>query len=118
MADIEAYDKQHPIGGQDLEDFKAARRATQAQAQKVSSPYTLSYAQQVKICLWRGFRRLAADPSITLTQIIGNTIFALILSSIFYNMAPTDQGGSFYQRSALLFFAVRSACLRAARTHR
>lgn len=71
---------------------------------RVKSPYTLSYLQQVQICLWRGFRRLASDPSLTLTQLIGNTIFALILASIFYNLQPNTE--SFYQRGALLFFAV------------
>lgn len=33
MADIDEYDKKHPIGGQDLEAFKASRKATQAKSQ-------------------------------------------------------------------------------------
>lgn len=121
MNDIETFDKEHPVGGDDLEAFKISRRAQQAKSQRVTSPYTLSYRQQVEvslgparnpnrsqylvqICLWRGFRRLAADPSLMLTQIIGNSIFALILSSIFYNLQPNTD--SFYRRGALLFFAV------------
>lgn len=36
MKDIDEFDKQHPIGGQDLEDFKTSRRATQAKSQSVS----------------------------------------------------------------------------------
>jgi len=42
--------------------------------------------------------------SLTLTQLIGNTIMALIIGSVFYNL-PEDTS-SFYGRGALLFFAV------------
>ncbi len=70
----------------------------------MKSPYTLSYFGQVKLCLWRGFRRLAGDPSLTFTQLFGNFAMALVLGSVFYNMPQTT--GSFFQRGAVLFFAV------------
>lgn len=60
--------------------------------------------QQVALCLRRGFWRLKADPSLTVTQILGNSIMGLIISSVFYNLQPTS--GSFFQRGALLFFAI------------
>jgi hypothetical protein len=41
---------------------------------------------QVKICLRRGFWRLKADPSLTLFQLFGNFVMALIVSSVFYNL--------------------------------
>ncbi|EXJ82897.1 ATPase [Capronia epimyces CBS 606.96] len=104
LRDIEEFDKAHPIGGPDLERFKESRRLQQAKQQRVSSPYTLSYGQQVSLCLWRGFRRLVADPSLTVTQLVGNNILALIVSSIFYNLDGTTN--SFYSRGALLFFAI------------
>ncbi|EXJ87728.1 hypothetical protein A1O1_04653 [Capronia coronata CBS 617.96] len=104
LRDIEEFDKAHPIGGPDLEKFKESRRLQQAKRQRVSSPYTLSYVQQINLCLWRGFRRLVADPSLTMTQLIGNTILALIIGSIFYNLDMTTN--SFYSRGALLFFAI------------
>lgn len=53
---------------------------------RAKSPYTLSYGGQVKLCLRRGFQRLRADPSLTLTQLFGNFIMALIVGSVFYNM--------------------------------
>lgn len=102
IAEIEAYDKEFPIGGEALEKFKESRRAQQAKNQSVKSPYTLSYGQQIKLCLRRGFWRLKADPSLTLTQIFGNSAMAFIVSSIFFNLQPTTS--SFFQRSALLFF--------------
>ncbi|KAF2866968.1 putative multidrug resistance ABC transporter [Massariosphaeria phaeospora] len=104
MQQIEVYNQKFPIGGEQLQKFKESRRAQQAKGQRVSSPYTLSYIQQINLCLWRGFRRLMADPSITLTQLIANSVMALIISSVFYNL-PADTS-SFYSRAALLFFAI------------
>lgn len=104
MDQIEAYEQKYPLGGEQLQKFKESRKAQQAKGQRVQSPYTLSYMQQVNLCLWRGFRRLMADPSITVTQLVANSIMALIISSVFYNL-PSDTS-SFYSRAALLFFAI------------
>ncbi|KAF2853329.1 hypothetical protein T440DRAFT_445323 [Plenodomus tracheiphilus IPT5] len=104
LQQIEAYEQKYPIGGEAAQLFKESRKLQKARGQREKSPFTLSYTQQVKLCLWRGFVRLKADPSITLTQLIANSIMALIISSVFYNLAPTTQ--SFYSRSALLFFAI------------
>ena len=101
---LDKYDREFPIGGEHLEKFKQSRKAQQATHQRVSSPYTLSYVQQVQLCLWRGFQRLRGDPSITITQLFGNSITALIIGSVFYNLRPDTN--SFFQRGALLFFAI------------
>lgn len=60
--------------------------------------------QQVNLCVVRGFQRLRRDASLTLTQLFGNMIMALIIGSVFYNLR--DDTSSFYSRGALLFFAV------------
>jgi len=62
------YDRLHPIGGDGLEEFQNSRASQQAKNQRLSSPYTLSYTQQIRLCLWRGFVRLRADPSLFWTQ--------------------------------------------------
>jgi ATP-binding cassette, subfamily G (WHITE), member 2, PDR len=59
---------------------------------------------QVKLCVRRGFQRLRGDLSLLLTGMIGNTIMALIIGSVFYNLQ--DNTASLYSRGALLFFAV------------
>lgn len=59
---------------------------------------------QVKLCLERGFQRLQGDMSIMLSGMIGNTVMALIIGSVFYNTPSTTS--SFYPRSVLLFFAI------------
>jgi len=59
---------------------------------------------QVKLCVRRGFQRLRGDLSLLLTGMIGNTIMALIIGSVFYNLQ--NNTASLYSRGALLFFAV------------
>ena len=104
MKEIEEYEQEFPIGGESVQKFIDSRRAMQAKNQRVKSPYTMSVMQQVNLCMVRGFQRLKGDASLTLTQLIGNTIMALIIGSVFYQLEPTTD--SFYSRGALLFFAV------------
>ena len=104
LQDIKDFNEAYPLGGESKAVFEASRRAQKSKNQRDASPYTLSYMDQVKLCLWRGFRRLIGDPSITATQLFGNVIMALIVGSVFYNLQPTT--ASFFQRGALLFFAI------------
>ena len=83
------------------------KRCTEAwltQLRRLASPYTLSYLLQVQLCLWRGFKGIIADPSLVFTQLSSNFVLALVISSVFYNLASTTD--SFYSRGALLFFAI------------
>ena len=68
MEEIEKYDNDHPVGGEDLKRFQESMAAQKAKRQRPKSPYTLNYRQQVELCLWRGFRRLSADPSLTVSN--------------------------------------------------
>ncbi|KAI9368301.1 ABC drug exporter AbcA [Aspergillus egyptiacus] len=104
LQDIERYNAKFTMDGEFLDTFKQSRRAQQAKVQRVSSPYTLSYVQQVKLCLWRGYQRLKADPSVTTSSLIGNVITALVVASIFYDLKI--DASTFFQRGALLFFAI------------
>lgn len=104
LLDIDEYDKRFPFQGEAYQQFVDSRKAQKAKGQRLKSPYTLSYTQQVQLCLWRGFRRLVGDPELTYTQLFGNFAMALILGSVFYNLQQTSE--SFFQRGAVLFFAV------------
>lgn len=103
QTEIEEYKVAHPVGGSDAEKFRAHKRAQQSAGNRAKSPFTLDYWQQVRLCLWRGWKRLLGDPSLTIGALIGNFVMALIISSVFYNLQMTTS--SFFQRSALLFFA-------------
>jgi len=102
--EVDNYNQQYQPNGQHLQEFKESRRAQQSKHQRVTSPYTLSYVGQVKLCLRRGFWRLKGDPSLTFTQLFGNFMMALVISSVFYNLPQTTD--SFFSRSAILFFAI------------
>ncbi|CCT70367.1 probable ABC1 transport protein [Fusarium fujikuroi] len=104
QVEIEDYKVAHPINGPDAEAFRASKQAQQAKRQRAKSPYTLSYTQQIQLCLWRGWLRLKGDPGITVGSLIGNFVMALIIGSVFFNLDETSS--SFFQRGALLFFAV------------
>lgn len=104
LEEIEAFEQKHPFKGESYDKFVESRKAQQAKGTRIHSPYTLSYRQQVQLCLWRGFERLKGDPSLLFTQLFGNFAVALILGSVFYNLQPTT--ASFFQRGAILFFAI------------
>ncbi|KAJ9143354.1 ABC transporter CDR4 [Pleurostoma richardsiae] len=103
-AQIDEYKEQHLIGGPDAETFRQLKKSNQARGQRLKSPYILTYSQQVRLCIWRGFRRLRADPSMTVMMGVGNMIMALITSSLYYNLGSNT--GSFYGRAVVLFMAI------------
>ncbi|KAF4467487.1 ABC transporter CDR4 [Fusarium albosuccineum] len=104
QAEIEEYKTQHPLGGPDAETFRQLKKSAQSKGQRLKSPYILTYSQQVQLCLWRGFRRLKADPWITVGMLIANLVLGLIVSSLFYNMDMNT--GSFYTHGAVLFVSI------------
>lgn len=59
---------------------------------------------QVKICLIRGFQRLAAEKTFALVTVAGNAVISLILGSVFYNLP--DSAESINSRCIVIFFAI------------
>ena len=56
LGEIEAFDREFPVGGEQLQKFKVSRQAQQAKGQRIKSPYTLSLPMQVRLCMQRGFQ--------------------------------------------------------------
>ncbi|KAH7121877.1 ABC-2 type transporter-domain-containing protein [Dactylonectria estremocensis] len=104
QADIAEYKTQHPLNGPDAETFRQIKKARQAKGQRLKSPYTLTYSQQVQLCLWRGIRQLIADPWLSVGMLIASAVFGLIVASLFYNMQMTT--ASFFTRGCVLFVAI------------
>ncbi|KAJ5917297.1 ABC multidrug transporter C [Penicillium verhagenii] len=104
IKEIEDYEQSYPLGGEALQKFIVGRKAMQDKNQRAKSPFTMSIMQQVNLCMVRGFQRLKGDASLTLSQLIGNFIMALVIGSVFFNLQ--DNTDSFFSRGALLFFAV------------
>lgn len=105
VKDIEEWNIQHPISAASVEQFQVSRQAQQSRRVKPTSPYTLSFPQQVKLCINRGFLRVKSDPTIALSSMLGNSIMGLIISSVFFNL-PWDKTSSFGGRNTVLFFSI------------
>ena len=104
QAEIKEHEAAHPVGGSTLQEFYDSRKEMQSKHQRPKSPYTVSVPMQVKYCTKRAYQRLWNDKASTMTAIIGQTIMALIIGSIFYNTPNNTQ--SFFQKGGVLFFAV------------
>ncbi|KAF9771008.1 ZEB2-regulated ABC transporter 1 [Fusarium sp. DS 682] len=105
-SEIDTYKSLYPLNGPAAEAFRENKKSAQAKGQRPKSPFTLSYMQQVQLCLWRGWKRLIGSPGVTIFALIANTCTAFIASSLFYNMQPTTD--DFFKRGAVLFLAVLS----------
>ncbi|KAJ5974472.1 hypothetical protein N7481_011682 [Penicillium waksmanii] len=90
-------------GGPDFENFRKSIRLQKANFQSSKSPFIMSYAQQIRLCLWRGFERVRADPELQITQIVGQALAMLIISSLYFQLKPDT--GAFFSRGSLIFFA-------------
>lgn len=86
--------------------IKDAHAAKQSKRARPSSPYTVSYALQVKYLLKRNFWRIRNNMGITLFMIIGNSSMAFIFGSMFYKIMRKPGTSTFYSRGAAMFFAV------------
>ena len=69
LEELSDYELKHPTDER-LMEFKESRRAEQSKSQPSKSPYNISYAAQVSLNLWRGWRRLVADPAFTIASLI------------------------------------------------
>jgi ATP-binding cassette subfamily G (WHITE) protein 2 (PDR) len=121
LQDINDYSRAHPFGGDNHVKFALSRTLEKSVKQRQKSPYTLSYWQQVKLCMWREVQRIKnskqsldiyvrdicspnLDPAVPLTMLFVNLCECLIIASIFYNL-PTSTA-SFFKRGAVLFMMV------------
>ncbi|KAH3686735.1 hypothetical protein WICPIJ_002278 [Wickerhamomyces pijperi] len=84
--------------------IKSAHNAKQSKYMRKTSPYTVSFFMQTKYLVIREYQRIYNDMGFTVFSVFANSLMALILSSIFYNMQRDTH--SFYTRGASMFFAV------------
>ncbi|KAI8680770.1 hypothetical protein NCS56_00483000 [Fusarium sp. Ph1] len=103
LRELSEYEQNHPREER-LAEYQTSRRAEQFKGQRAKSPYTISYAHQVRLTLWRSWRRLLADPGFTIASLLFNLIMALVLGSMFYNLK--NDSSTFYYRGGLIFFSL------------
>ncbi|RSL52107.1 hypothetical protein CEP53_008201 [Fusarium sp. AF-6] len=87
-----------------LKAFSTSHKAERSSSQREKSPYTITYLGQIRLCLWRSWKRLVADPQYTISQLVFNLVMGFVLGSMFYDLAPDTS--SFYYRGGLIFFAM------------
>lgn len=104
LHEIEHYDQAHPLKGTDHGKFALSRTIEKSSNQRQQSPYTLSYWEQIKLCMWREVTKLKSDPSTPIVMLTINFIEALIIASIFYDLRDTTE--SFFMRGGVLFMMV------------
>ncbi|KAL4896838.1 ABC-2 type transporter-domain-containing protein [Aspergillus ambiguus] len=109
LKQIQQYTIEHPFDNADMRRFAEARKSEKSTKQREKSPYTLSYWRQIKLCMWREFRRLRSDIGVPLFTIVLNLVEMTIIASLFFDMEPTTS--SFFQRGALMFMMILLAAL-------
>ncbi|KAH6844637.1 ABC-2 type transporter-domain-containing protein [Chaetomium sp. MPI-CAGE-AT-0009] len=102
--EMNEYEERFPPGGPEIDRFKGTHRLRQSPFARGSSPYIISMAEQVEICIVRCYRRLWNDKSSTATTFGGQLAFALIIGSIFYGMPFGTQSLRF--KASAMFFAI------------
>lgn len=103
LVELGNYQLKHPADER-LIEFKESRHTEQAKSQPARSPYNISYAAQVSLNLWRGWRRLLADPAYTIASLVFQIIMALMLGSMFYQLK--EDTSTFYYRGGIIFFSL------------
>ncbi|KAK7204535.1 ABC-2 type transporter-domain-containing protein [Myxozyma melibiosi] len=73
-------------------------------AKRHDSPYVLSFAQQLRVLIRRGFERQKGDRAYMIANVFASIFQSLITGSLFYNI-PHTYAGSF-SRGGVLFFSV------------
>ncbi|KAI9876910.1 MAG: hypothetical protein M1830_005311 [Pleopsidium flavum] len=101
---IDLYETAFPLGPKELQNPQHEQKGHGFSWQCRSSPYKISYYEQVGLCVIRSFQRLLNDLPPLISSIAGNAIVSIILGSIFYNMP--DDTSSFFGRGVLLFFTI------------
>ncbi|KAF7587765.1 hypothetical protein BBP40_006725 [Aspergillus hancockii] len=104
LGEIHQYEKENQLGGPSVQDYLYSRQAEKSSWMTQKSPYTISTALQILLCLRRGFRRLQGNKSFFFVTVLGNFFMSLVLGSVFYDLPATTAG--FNNRCILLFFAV------------
>ncbi|KAF4877777.1 ZEB2-regulated ABC transporter 1 [Colletotrichum siamense] len=104
LNEIDRFECEFPLGGDTHAKFLATRRAHQSKQTRPSSPFTLSFFQQVNLNLWRSFKLLISEPWMTITMLSTNFFESLIISSIFYNLKPDSS--TLYNRMLLIFYTI------------
>lgn len=87
-----------------IERFNHSASMAKMKHQRAKSRYTVSYMTQLWLLTKRGVQRIMGDKAYTVTNVIGTTMQALIVGSLFYNININTSGA--FSRGGVLFFTL------------
>ncbi|GKZ97062.1 hypothetical protein AnigIFM59636_011812 [Aspergillus niger] len=104
MDDISSYEVKFGADCGATEAFKQSHARRQARYARSSSPYLIDIPTQIEICASRFYQRVWNDIPSTLTLMIGQVVFSIIIGSLFYGSAFGTE--DFTLKMSALFFAI------------
>lgn len=106
QSQIDEYEKHYITErpGESILEMREQKHLRQSKHVRPSSPFTLNFVMQVKLCTIRAYQNIWNDISATATQCIVLVIMALIIGSIFYGTPDATAG--FYAKGSVLFMSV------------
>jgi ATP-binding cassette, subfamily G (WHITE), member 2, PDR len=117
QADIAAYETEYPAvdkesgSGEALKALQRSKWEAQADHTRQISPFRISVPMQIRLNIKRAYQRIWNDMASTVSNLGGQIILALVISSVFYDSSDDTSGIS--SRCATLFFAVMLNALSA-----
>ncbi|RCK66698.1 Protein SNQ2 [Candida viswanathii] len=85
-------------------EYYASVAQEKMKGSRKSSPFTISYLEQLKLCLIRSYQRIKGDKAYTITLVSAAVGQAFVAGSLYYN-TPDSVSGAF-SRGGCIFFAV------------
>ncbi|KAL5355513.1 ABC-2 type transporter-domain-containing protein [Aspergillus floccosus] len=92
------------------DEFKLSVKEEKNKKLPESSPLTVDFLEQVKICIIRQYQILWGDKATFIIKQVSTLAQALIAGSLFYN-APNNSGGLFVKSGALFFSLLYNSLL-------
>ncbi|KAK9238953.1 ABC-2 type transporter-domain-containing protein [Lipomyces kononenkoae] len=83
---------------------ESASQERPKRAKRRNSPYVLSFTDQLRALVRRGFQRQKGDRAYLITSVFASVVQSLIIGSLFYNIPGTYLGS--FSRGGVLFFSL------------
>lgn len=103
LKDIDNY-KRETEAEKTKELFSTSLAQEKSKLNRTKSKYTVSFAEQVKLCTKRGVQRIYGDKAYTITNLIASIIQSLVSGSLYYNL-PSGVSGAF-SRGGVFYFSI------------
>ncbi|KAL0930081.1 ABC-2 type transporter [Colletotrichum truncatum] len=101
---IQTFRDEHPFDAKDAETIFDVHQKQQANHTRQGSPYLLSIPMQIRLWLWRAFRRMRNDVQAVRSVVGSQVSLSLIIGSMFFK--SPNNSSAFFQKGAVLFFSI------------